>query len=71
MVLKDVAYGDAKIVVDWLNTGRYGYVPLEIHPRSSNLKGFQNLSDPQRSQYFMSLEDLPDTPGYVTHDGIY
>lgn len=67
MVLKDVVYGDAKIVLDWLNTGRFGYVVQgdgcsceeASHRRSVPMENYE--------QRTFSLDAT--IPGYVTFDG--
>lgn len=70
MALKDIAYGDAKIVLNWLNTGRFGYIAQEEkcscgHAWDDSARRSWRYS---RQQVF-SLEQR--TPGYVTYDGIH
>jgi hypothetical protein len=70
MVLKDIEYGDAKIVLNWLNTGRFGYLAQDEDCSRGHAWG----NSVQRSwrhpeQQVSSLEQR--TPGYVTYDGIH
>jgi hypothetical protein len=69
MVLKDIAYGDAKIVLDWLNTGRFGYI-MQVEECSCGHAWDERVRHSWRrsKQHVFSLEQR--TPGYVTYDGI-
>jgi hypothetical protein len=72
MVLRDVVYGDAKIVLDWLNTGRFGYIIQEDEGCSCGQAWERSLRKAweadMNTQHTFELH--PATPGYVTHDGI-
>ena len=66
MVLKDIAYGDAKIVLGWLNTGRFGYITQDEecscgHAWERTVQESWEHPGPHLS--------YQTTPGYVTHDG--
>jgi hypothetical protein len=79
LVLKNVVYGDAKIVLGWLNTGRFGYIVQDEgscpcgdawHPTVQHSFDVANAN--QRTllagdQHLFSLSDA--SPGYVTYDG--
>lgn len=68
MVLKDVVYGDAKIVLDWLNTGKFGYVIQEEScPCGDAWDQNVHQSWERTGQHTFSLD--PPSPGYVTYDG--
>ena len=69
MVLKDVVYGDAKIVLDWLNTGRFGYVIQGDGCSCKETSYRRPLAIEQHGQHTFSLEAI--TPGYVTFDGMH
>jgi hypothetical protein len=67
MVLKDIVYGDAKIVLDWLNTGRFGYVVQGDGCSCEETSHRRPLSREHYDQHAFSVEAT--TPGYVTFDG--
>ena len=77
-VLKDVIYGDAKIVLPWLNTGRFGYIVQDErscpcgdawHPTVQHSFDVAQQHIPNTlDQHTFSLDDAA-TPGYVTYDG--
>src|ERR1700732_2190830 len=68
MVLKDIVYGDAKIVLDWLNTGKFGYVIQEEGWPCGDAWGHNVQQSWERTgQHTFSLD--PPSPGYVTYDG--
>jgi hypothetical protein len=72
MVLRDVVYGDAKIVVDWLNTGCFGYIIQGDEGCSCGQVLERSLREAWEvdlnAQHTFELHAA--TPGYVTHDGI-
>src|SRR5438552_16432541 len=68
MVLKDIVYGDAKIVLDWLNTGKFGYVIQdEACPCGEAWNHNVRQSWERGNPHTFSLD--PPPLGYVTHDG--
>src|SRR5271170_4955876 len=64
MVLKDIVYEDAKIVLHWLNTGRFGYI-IQDEGRQWDHRVQQSWK--RTDQHEFSLEVAP--LGYVTYDG--
>ena len=67
-VMKDVFYGDAKIVLDWLNTGRFGYFTLD-HDCSCGKPWPRSVQESwQRAE--STVSSLKASVGYVTYDGI-
>ena len=76
-VLKDVIYGDAKIVLDWLNTGRFGYVVQEDGCSCGDAwpSTVQQAFKRGNQLSFNGLDQHPfsfdvASPGYVTYDGL-
>ena len=67
MVLKNIVYGDAKIVLDWLNTGRFGYVVQGDGCSCEEKSHRRPLLKEHYDQHAFSVEAT--TPGYVTFDG--
>lgn len=69
VVLKDVAYRDAKIVLDWLNTGRFGYIVQDEGgcPCGNAWRPTVQQAFERGNQHIFSLDVA--TPGYVTYDG--
>jgi hypothetical protein len=68
MVLKDVVYKDAKIVLGWLNTGRFGYVVQDEgchHGETWSINVERSWK--RANQHAFSLD--VSSPGYVTYDG--
>jgi hypothetical protein len=65
MVLKDIVYDDARIVLKWLNTGRFGYI---VQDQSGHVwdHPIQQRSE-HTDQRTFSLN--APSPGYVTYDG--
>jgi hypothetical protein len=68
MVLKNIVYQDAKIVLDWLNTGRFGYVIQDEGCHHGEIWS-NNIEQSWKraNQHAFSLEVA--LPGYVTYDG--
>jgi len=76
-VLKDVVYEDAKIVLRWLNTGRFGYIVQDEgscpcgdawHPTVQHSFDVANQrTSLAGDQHTFSFDAA--TPGYVTYDG--
>jgi hypothetical protein len=68
MVLKDIVYEDAKIVLYWLNTGKFGYVIQEEGSPCGDSWGHNVQQSWERTgQHTFSFD--PPSPGYVTCDG--
>src|SRR5271170_1889342 len=67
MVLKNIVYGDAKIVLRWLNTGRFGYVVQGDGCSCEEASHRRPLPKEHYDQHTFSFEAT--TPGYVTFDG--
>ena|ERR1700736_1198055 len=71
MVLRDIVYGDAKIVLDWLNTGKFGYIVQDDEGCSCGHAWERSLQSSwdmySNTQHTFQLDS--GTPGYVTHDG--
>ena len=77
-VLKDVFYGDANIVLPWLNTGRFGYIVQDEgscpcgdawHPtvQHSFDVAHQHSLQAGKDQHAFSIDAA--NAGYVTYDG--
>jgi hypothetical protein len=67
-VLNNVQYGDAKILLDWLNTGRWGYIlggEDDIY-NEALLNSWEKYHQ-QEQQHTFTIP-APE-PGYVTYDG--
>lgn len=67
MVLKDVVYGDAKIVLDWLNTGRFGYGIQGDGCSCEEAAHRRPVPSENYEQHTFSASAT--IPGYVTFDG--
>ena len=70
VVMRDVIYEDAQILLDWLNTGKYGYIlPMETPAERHALQVVNQQSwERKRSSQHLLLKHTA-TPGYVTYDG--
>ena len=74
LVLKDILYGDAKIVLDWLNTGRFGYIVQDEEEEGGYDDTYERVMQNSWERYQKEQHtsgDIVATPGYVTHDGMY
>lgn len=72
LVLKDILYGDAKIVLPLLNTGRFGYIVQDEEEEGGYDETYDNSLqyswERHLSQDPGSIK-LVSAPGYVTYDG--
>ena len=73
-VLKDIDYGDAKVVLDWLNTGRFGYIIQDDEGcscgqawESAVQQAWVKSVTETSNQHPFALD--AGVPGYVTYDG--
>jgi hypothetical protein len=70
VVLPHVPYRDGKIVLDWLNTGRFGYIAQDDGEYPCGQKWQQSMQDTWEqysNQRTFQIDAAPE--GYVTHDG--
>lgn len=73
LVLRDILYGDAKIVLDWLNTGRFGYIVQDEEEEGGYDDTYDIALQYSWERYQSEKHNLSDilaTPGYVTYDGM-
>ena len=68
LVLKDILYGDAKIVLDWLNTGRYGYLTQDDEYSCGKAWACSVQQSWKQADHSISPSKAA-TVGYVTYDG--
>jgi len=68
-VLKDVLYGDAKILLDWLNTGRWGYLFEDEESIYDDALRYSWEKYHQQREQQHPLTITAIKPGYVTYDG--
>lgn len=69
MVLQDVIYSDAKIVLDWLNTGQFGYI-VQDDGCSCGYQWEDMIQDTWETYHTQQPFQLDaGSPGYVTRDG--
>lgn len=67
-------YGDAKIVLHWLNTGKFGYI---LQNDEGGCHCGDNWGNSVREswergsyeQHIFSVDAAAEPPGYVTYDG--
>ena len=70
MVLKDVEVRDARIILDELNTGKWGYI-FDQEDEDEIFNDYLSFSWEMYQQRSPGVIDQPELfPGYVTHDGI-
>jgi hypothetical protein len=67
--LSNVPYKDAKIVLYWLNTGRFGYIMQDNDRYRSGLRRQQLQLSWNLRQEIPSISQAPQ--GYVTYDGTF
>jgi hypothetical protein len=74
VVLPKIHYGDAKIVLDWLNTGRFGYIIQDDEGCSCGQaweatvrQAWERSTREPSNQHPFALD--AGVPGYVTYDG--
>jgi hypothetical protein len=73
-VLNNIEYGDAKIVLDWLNTGRFGYIIQDNEGCSCGQAWESAIQQAWEKSVTKTSNQRPfalhsGVPGYVTYDG--